>query len=78
MYILVIVTLPLATAITIHRSAVLSGSIVQVTVMLYSSLVTLGEMSVAEVLVTEDATYHDRDTHKNYIRTSPQLRSYIQ
>ena len=40
---------------------------VQVTVMLYSSLVTLGEMSVTEVLVTEEATDYDRDIHKNYI-----------
>ena len=36
---------------------------VQVTVMLYSSLVTLGEMSVTVVLVTEEATSHDEDIH---------------
>ena len=30
--------------------------------MLCSSLVTLGEMSVTEVLVTEEATDYDRDT----------------
>ena len=64
MYIPVIVTLLSAIAIITHWSAVLSGWIVQVTVMLYSSLVTLGEMSVTEVLVTEETNGHDRDTYK--------------
>ena len=36
---------------------------VQVTVMLYSSLVTLGVVVVTAVLVTEEATSHDEDTH---------------
>ena len=31
--------------------------------MLYSSLVTLGVMSVTVVLVTEEATSHDEDIH---------------
>ena len=56
----VLVTLPSSIVLTSHRSASLSGWIVQVTVMLYSSLVTLGEMSAAVVLVTEEATSYDK------------------
>ena len=62
-YVPVIVTLPSFLALTSHWLAILSGWIVQVTVILYSSLVTLGEMSVTVVLVTEEATSQDEDTH---------------
>ena len=43
--------------------------------MLYNSLVTLGEMSVTEVLVTEEATDYDREIYTKI--TSLQLHSYI-
>ena len=51
----VLVTLPSAIAITMQWSAVLWAWIVQMTVMLYSSLVTLGETSVDVALVTDEA-----------------------
>ena len=70
----VLFTSPSATAITTHWSAVLSGWIVQVTVMLYSSLVTLGEMGVTEVLVTGEATGHDWNKYKNYITAAVYLQ----
>ena len=53
----VLVTLPLAIAITSQWSAVLSGCIVQVTVISYSGLATNVEMSVIAVsFVTEEGT----------------------
>ena len=57
-YLPTLVTRSSAIAITTHWLAVLSGWIVQVTVMLYSSLVTLGLMVVTAVLVTEEAIGH--------------------
>ena len=50
-----LVALPSATAITTHWSAVLRSWIIQVTVMSYSSLITLDELSEDVVLVTEGA-----------------------
>ena len=49
----VLVTLPSAIAITTHWSAVLSGWIVQVTVMLYSSLTAGVHTSMGVALITD-------------------------
>ena len=55
MWLPVLFILPSSTAITTHRSAVLSGWIVQITVMECSPLVALGAFSMTTVLVTEEA-----------------------
>ena len=52
----VLVTLPSAIAITTHLSTVLSGWIVQVTVMLYSWLATGEHISMGVAVTTEEAT----------------------
>ena len=54
-YSLLVITWLFATAITTHTSALLSGWIVQVTVMECAELVTLGLLTVTWVAVTEDA-----------------------
>ena len=55
-YSLLVITWLFATAITTHTSALLSGWIVQVTVMECAELVTLGLLTVTWVSVTEDDT----------------------
>ena len=62
-YVPVLVNIPSAITIASHWSAILSGWIVQVTVMLYSSLVTSGETNVTVVLVTEEAIGHKWRNH---------------